>query len=314
MKDRTRWLEERRQGIGGSDSPVILGVSPFVTPRELWRQKRGIDPLEQHETPAMLRGTALEPIAADLYARQTGRKVRKSNLTLRHPQHQWMLAHIDRQIVAQDERGPGVLEIKCPGLHVFGRARRKGLPDYYQVQLQHYLAVSGRKWGAFAVFNAERWELVCFDVPRDEELIETIIARDAEFWRAVEEGREPVGNESVRIGDLPPVDPSEVITIDSPAWKEAIERLREAREIASEAESLQEQATATVKSLMEQSGATIAEGCGARIYYKLQLGRETFDRNQLAYEHPELDLSRYIKRGNSFRIFKPYFIGDIVND
>ena len=185
----------------------------------------------------MLRGTSLEPIAADLYARQTGRKVRKSHLTLQHPQYQWMLAHIDRQIVAQDGRGPGVLEIKCPGLHVFGKAKRHGLPDYYQVQLQHYLAVSGRQWGAFAIFNAERWELVCFDVPRDEELIEAIIARDSEFWQAVEEGREPSENESMRIGNLPPADPSEVITIDSPAWKEAMERLREAREIASEAEA-----------------------------------------------------------------------------
>jgi putative phage-type endonuclease len=314
MQDRTQWLEERRRGIGGSDSPVILGVSPFVTPRELWRQKRGVDPLEQHETPAMLRGTMLEPIAADLYARQTGRKVRKSGLTLRHPQHRWMLAHIDRQIVAQDGRGPGVLEIKCPGLHGFGKARRQGLPDYYQVQLQHYLAVSGRQWGAFAVFNAERWEMVFFDVPRDEELIEAIIARDSEFWQAVEEGREPIESESVRIGNLPPTDPSEVITIDSPAWKEAMERLREAREIASEAEALQEQASTTVKNLMEQCGASVAEGCGARIYYKLQQGRETLDRQQLVHDHPELDLARYIKRGKSFRTFKSYFIGGHSSD
>ena len=32
--------------------------------------------------------------------------------------------------------------------------------------------VTGWKWGSFAIFSAERWELIHFDMVRDNELIE----------------------------------------------------------------------------------------------------------------------------------------------
>jgi putative phage-type endonuclease len=35
------WLEWRNQGIGSSDAPVIMGVSPYKTPRKLYLEKRG---------------------------------------------------------------------------------------------------------------------------------------------------------------------------------------------------------------------------------------------------------------------------------
>ncbi len=34
-------LEARRHTIGGSDAPIIAGVSPYKQPYELWAEKRG---------------------------------------------------------------------------------------------------------------------------------------------------------------------------------------------------------------------------------------------------------------------------------
>jgi len=35
------WLNERRKGIGGSDAAAICGVSPYRTPLQVWKDKRG---------------------------------------------------------------------------------------------------------------------------------------------------------------------------------------------------------------------------------------------------------------------------------
>jgi len=153
--DRKEWLKERHKGLGGSDSPVVLGVNPWKKPVDLWAEKRGLIEDDQEPSPAMRRGTALEPIVADMYTQAAGVTTAVEPEILVHPEHPWMLANIDRHILTPPDN-PGVLEIKCPGISRFGKIQRGGLPDYYQVQLQHYLAVTGRKWGAFAVFNAER--------------------------------------------------------------------------------------------------------------------------------------------------------------
>ncbi len=296
--------ELKREGIGGSDTPTILGVNPYETPMELWEEKTGRrGPRET--TPAMQRGSVLEAVAADIYVEKTGRKLRRVNTMLKHPEHSWMTGNIDREIV-NDDRGPGILEIKCPGLQVFGKAKREGLPAAYNLQLQHYLAVSKRKWGAFAVFNAEKWELIFFDLDADPELQNIIIIKDAEFWQCVQEDRPPIIDASPAL-DLPTVGPSELITIDSPEWKEAIERLREAREIRSEAEALEDEAKTKIQQIMDDQDAVVAEGAGARIYYRTQAGRVTVDTKRLQREQPDL-FTQYAKTGAPFKTFKTYFL------
>jgi len=294
----------KRDGIGGSDTPTILGQNPYQTPLELWERKTG-RLADQDISPAMQRGKVLEPIAAQIYADKTGRKLRRVNTLLRHHEHEWMTGNIDREIV-NDDRGPGVLEIKCPGLNVFGKAKREGLPASYNLQLQHYLAVSRRKWGAFAVFNAEKWELIFFDVDRDDDLINIIVAQDASFYQCIKDDTPPIESTSPAL-DLPPIEPVELVTMDSPAWKEAIERLQEARDIRAEAESLEEEAKKSIQEIMLARGANVAQGAGVRIYYRLSEGKTTIDSKRLSKELPDV-YAKYAKTGAQYRTFKPYFL------
>ena len=85
--DKNQWLKQRQRGIGGSDISAVLGVNPWKTSYDLWLEKTGRAPLETATTPAMQRGTILEPVVADLYAEETGRRLRKSNQILKHPDH-----------------------------------------------------------------------------------------------------------------------------------------------------------------------------------------------------------------------------------
>ena len=306
-KARKEWLEERRKGLGGSDSPVVLGVSPFKTKLDLWMEKRGL--IEEPEaTPAMKRGTVLEPVVAKLYQEATGRKLRRKPRILQHKKYPFLIADIDREIVSINGKGPGVLEIKCPGIRVFSQCKRKGLPEYYLVQLQHYLEVTGRRWGSFAVFNAERWELIWFDVEKDNELIEMIVKEDAEFWEKVIRGIPP--KESKPTIKLPVAEPTEIVKIDTDEWKEAVTRLKEAQKLREEAEELEEEAKARIQALMEQYNAQVAEGAGARIYWKWQKGKESIDTRRLKKEMPEI-WEKYKKQGKPYRAFRPYFLKEV---
>ena len=75
-----RWLECRMHGprgdipytLGGSDIATIFGVSPWTTPKELWRVKKGLmKPLPKDNGLQLELGHLLEPVAAKLYELKT---------------------------------------------------------------------------------------------------------------------------------------------------------------------------------------------------------------------------------------------------
>jgi putative phage-type endonuclease len=301
------WVEERRKGIGGSDMPVILGVSPFKTKRELWLEKTGRMP-DPEPTPAMERGRHLEDMIAHIYAQKTGRRVVRRRKAIVHPHFEFLRANIDRQIQSTNGKGPGVLEIKAPGLHVFSKCKREGLPAYYFVQLQHYLTVTGRQWGSFMVFSAERWDGIHFDIDYDPGLSDLMVERADEFWHTVEQGIEPKEDDGPEL-DLPSVG-GEMVRIETPAWAAAVEGLRVAKDLSAEAKALEDEAKAEVQRLMQEAGADVAEGAGARIYWKEQAGRKSLDKKRLEAEHPEIDLSHYMKAGKPFRTFRSYWLNE----
>ena len=65
VQGSAEWHEHRRKYRNASETPVVLGVSPWLTPYQLWQQKLGL--IEPEVTPAMLRGTQLEPAARAAY-------------------------------------------------------------------------------------------------------------------------------------------------------------------------------------------------------------------------------------------------------
>ncbi len=50
----------------------------------------------------------------------------------------------------------------------------------------------------------------------------------------------------------------------------------------------------------------VAEGAGCRVYWKLQSGRKTIDKNVLRRDG--IDITKYEKEGKPFRAFRPYFL------
>ncbi len=140
------WHEHRRKYRNASETPIVLGVSPWTTPYQLWQLKLGL--VEQEVTPAMQRGTELEPVARAAYERQTGRVMQP-------------LVVVDGEYSASLDGmtlgGERIVEIKCP---VKGRdstlwktVEAGRLPEHYQVQVQHQLMVTGAGVADVYVFD-----------------------------------------------------------------------------------------------------------------------------------------------------------------
>ena len=150
--NRADWLQLRRQGIGSSDAASAVGLNPYCSPLQLWLEKTNGDDSDDSPSDAAYWGTVLEPIVADEYARRTGCKVRKVNAVLQHRDQPFMLANLDREVVGHND-GPGILECKTCGAFA-AKAWAEGVPKWYQIQVLHQLAVTGRAWADVAVLIA----------------------------------------------------------------------------------------------------------------------------------------------------------------
>lgn len=176
------WLDWRRGGVGASDAPVVMGVSPWMDVEALWLEKTGrAGP--RSSSWAMRRGQQLEPEARALYIRRTGIPV--APLCLEHGARRWMRGSFD----GLSGDGRVVLEVKCPGAADHDVARRGRVPAKYVPQLQHLLAVSGAAVCHYWSYRDGAGELI--EVAPDHAYIEGLVAREDEFWRAVLEDRRP---------------------------------------------------------------------------------------------------------------------------
>jgi putative phage-type endonuclease len=189
---RSEWLEVRKSGVGGSDAAAAIGLSPYMSPLELWLIKTGRDanlprPDADDTTEPVYWGTLLEPIVAASYTKQTGNRVRRVNAVLRHRSIPFMLANIDREVVGV----PDVQILECKTAGEFGaRLWREGVPEYVQVQVQHQLAVTGKRAADVAVLLCGQ-KLDVHRIERDDALIARLIPLEAAFWRYVETDTPP---------------------------------------------------------------------------------------------------------------------------
>jgi hypothetical protein len=185
MQDRQQWLEERRQGIGGSDWGDILGIEPYGCERRAWLDKRGVEPDVDIKTGAMDRGMLLEQVIADTVANEHGYQIRRPGRLARPKELPfWWIGNIDREIIGH-ERGPGVLELKTKGPIPFRALKRNGLDQSELAQCQHYLGLTGRSWAHYHAREVVSWaplDLIFEPLP---DLLEQMVRAGERFWSEV---------------------------------------------------------------------------------------------------------------------------------
>jgi putative phage-type endonuclease len=195
---QAEWLEVRRQGIGSSDCAAACGLNPYMSMLELWMIKTGriqqnIEDESEGHAP-LYWGKQLEPLVAEYYSMHTNYKVRRINAVLQHPEpdKHFMLANLDYSVVGDAD--VQILECKTAGEYG-AKLWRDGVPLYVLCQVQHQLAVTGKKAAHICVLLCGH-ETRIFKVTRSESVILHIINAERYFWECVEKDTPPEADAS----------------------------------------------------------------------------------------------------------------------
>ena len=131
------WLEHRKLYCNASESPIVMGLSPWMTPYQLWEIKTDRTPPVEANV-AMQYGTEMEPIARAAYEAKTG--IVMQPLVMVSGDYS---ASLDGITLAGDL----ILEIKCPykgkSSELWQSVEAWEIPEMYRIQIQHQLFVSG---------------------------------------------------------------------------------------------------------------------------------------------------------------------------
>lgn len=175
LTSREAWLAERRKGLFSSDAAAICGRSPWRTAWEVFLDKTGQLP-ESEPSELMLLGLELEPVIANLYQQKTGASLIEPGLRW-HPKVPWLGANCDR--LASDR----IVELKFAASgRGWGEEETDEIPQHYLLQVHHQMLVMGEQLADVAVlFGYGRFRI--FTVPRNEDLAESLLSLEAEFWR-----------------------------------------------------------------------------------------------------------------------------------
>ena len=179
IKDLTReeWLQERMTGIGGSDAGTILGVNKWKSKTQLFFEKTNPEMIQEISNDAIHFGNVLEDVVAEEFAARTGKKVRRDNRMLRHPEHHFMMANLDRVVVGEK----ALLECKTTSQYNAEQWEDDNVPAQYLCQIQHYMAVTGFEKAYIAVLIGGQ-SFIWKEIERDDELIQIIIDAEKDFW------------------------------------------------------------------------------------------------------------------------------------
>lgn len=281
--DRHEWLQARKRGIGGSDASVILGFNRWKSPFQLYLEKTG-EYTEKIDNESIYWGNTLEDIVSKEFSKRTGKKVRRRYQMFVHPEHDFMIANIDRDVCGEK----ALLECKTTNAFNSGAWDGDEIPAEYICQVQHYMAVLGYEKAYIAVLIGGN-KFVWKEVERDDEFIELMIEREKDFWyNHVLAGQPPAidGSTSATelLNKLYPIDNGETVMLDSETEQliEAIESLK------NEKKQIEEQLKAYENQLkMTLEDASVGLTQRFKVTYKT-ITQNRIDSKKLKEEYPEI--------------------------
>ncbi len=262
------WLKMRRNYIGASDCPVVMLVDPWRTPFNLFEEKLGL--VQTTETEAMRRGKELEPFAREEFEKVTG--IKMTPQVLFHPEVKYMMASMD----GVSEDGKSAVELKCPGEATYRLAMAGKVPEHYNCQLQHQMAVAGLQ--SIFYFCYDGTTGIVLEIERNDSFIDKIYREEAEFWNRVQNF------------DPPPLTNKDVVPMDSLEWKQTAFEYANMKALREKYEKEEE---ALKQRLIEMCGQKSCKGGGVQVSKYLRKG--AVDYNAI----PELqgrDLEEYRKK------------------
>lgn len=179
---------KRHEGLGASDTPIIMGYSSYKTPYQLYLEKTGNIEPDHEMTEQQYWGNALEPIIINRFAEENDVTVTFPD-TVYHPEYPFIFAHLDGWIESENAL------IEAKSANSFQRkewdmALTDGIPLVYLIQVAKQCLITNATRGYCAVLIGGM-EYKQFIYERDAGLEALILKADLDFWHCVKNGIEP---------------------------------------------------------------------------------------------------------------------------
>lgn len=290
-------VAERRNYLGASEAAAILGLSNYSSPLKVWAEKTGAVEHEDIGDKLHIKlGNALEEFVGRLFMDETGKKIHRVNRTLYHPVHKFIACNLDFEVYG--EKVP--CEIKTAGEFMAKEWKGEKAPNEYLVQVLHQMAVTGAPYGYLVVLIGNR-DFKWLKVERDEDMINTIIAREVAFWNGfvVPKIRPHVQrNDAETLAKLFAEAVDEVIELTDDA-RRIIESLQGIKADIKHMEKIKDLQENELKALL---GGKMAGTTGDwRVIWKPE-SRETIDTKRLRKAQPEV-AKTYLTESNYRKLY-----------
>lgn len=179
---------KRHQGLGASDTPIIMGYSTYKTPYQLYLEKTGAIDANDEMTEQQYWGNALEPIIINRFAEENDVKVTFPD-TVHHPDYPFIFANLDGWIESEN----AIIEAKSANSFQrkeWDMALTDGIPLVYLIQIAKQCLITNASRGYCAVLIGGM-EYKQFIYERDAVLEDLILKADIDFWDCVQKKIEP---------------------------------------------------------------------------------------------------------------------------
>ncbi|KTD29653.1 YqaJ viral recombinase family protein [Legionella maceachernii] len=179
---------KRQNGIGASDTPIIMGYSSYKTPYQLYLEKTGVIEVDEEMTEQQYWGNALEPVIIKRFAEENNVEISFPD-TAHHPDYPFIFANLDGWI----ESEKAVVEAKSANSFQrkeWDMALTDGIPLVYLIQIAKQCAITNASRGYCAVLiGGMKYKQFVYE--RDKELETVILQADIDFWECVQRRQEP---------------------------------------------------------------------------------------------------------------------------
>lgn len=179
QKNDTNVTEKRTKYVGGSDVPVILGLSKYKTQFELAKEKAGLVQPDKSSNPYIQFGNKMEPLIRDYINTMNSLNFYPDTFVNKDDM-------IRSNVDGIDLENKMLLEIKTHGANPTEKV--------YEAQMQLYFHQTGCDYGWLAMYQRpkdfdlefDRENLVIKEIERNTGYIEKILDAIETFWIRVE--------------------------------------------------------------------------------------------------------------------------------
>ena len=299
-ENREEWKALRKKYIGGSDAAAIVGLNSFSSPFSVWAEKTGQVP----EFEGNLRtevGTFLEEFVAQKFEDETGKTVRRNNMSLVNDEYPWAIANVDRMLVGEDAG----LEIKTTSVLNLRAFKGGEYPDNYYVQCVHYLAVTGKaKWYLAVLIGNSEFKI--YEINRDEAEIKALMDAEKDFWNnyVIPRRTPPVDGAQATTDTIKQLygDPMEFSVYGVVDLTGMEDMFQQRKALNQQIKQLKEQLDSIDNHIKLTMGNATSGTCGPWTVSWKNQGTSGLDRDRMKMDFPALDFSKYTTQSRVFRI------------